>query len=250
MILVLTYHRVSALRESEPEFYTTQASQLERWLDLLESNGFHALKPGELIDPGYQPKSGYLLTFDDGTRDHYDVVFPLLERRGIRGIFFVPTAKLGREGYLTADQVRSMWRAGQAIGSHSHEHRRLDRLMEEDIRVQLEVAGTTIAELTGEWPEYFAAPGGFMNRQVHQRALESGARAIRTMKWGYNRNLDLTSIECVPLNRFMKEKEFMGVLRFQGLGMKYVAKQISRRLIPDSAYERARNAYFRTVGRN
>ena len=28
------------------------------------------------------------LTFDDGLREHYETVFPLLERRGIHGAFF------------------------------------------------------------------------------------------------------------------------------------------------------------------
>lgn len=32
------------------------------------------------------------LTFDDGLRDHFDFVFPILEKKGIRGIFSVNTA--------------------------------------------------------------------------------------------------------------------------------------------------------------
>jgi hypothetical protein len=34
------------------------------------------------------------------------------------------------------------------------------------------------------------------------------------------------------------------------MGFKYAAKQFSRKLIPSSSYERARNAYFRMLGRN
>lgn len=250
MMIILTFHRVTATAQERPEFYTTQAAELEHKLDLLESSGFKPLAPLDLLEPSRAPKSGYLLTFDDGTRDHYEVVYPLLERRKLKGIFFVPTSKIGREGYLTAEQVGEMSRAGQIIGSHSHEHRRLDVLMEEDIRVQLEVAGKVLTDLTGWRPEFFAPPGGYMNRRVSEMALESGARAIRTMKWGYNRSLDLTCIECMPVNRFMTESEFQGVLRFRGMGVKYAAKQFSRKLIPSSSYERARNAYFRMLGRN
>lgn len=249
MIIILTFHRVLAGAQERPEFYTTQAADLEHKLDLLQSSGFKPLAPLDLFANGSQT-SGYLLTFDDGTRDHYDVVFPLLDRRKLKGIFFVPTAKIGREGYLTAEQISAMSRAGQIMGSHSHEHRRLDVLMEEDIRVQLEVAGGILDELTGRRPEFFAPPGGYMNRLVSELALESGARGIRTMKWGYNRRLDLTRIECVPVNRFMTEKEFQGVLRFRGMGVQYAAKQVSRKLIPSGSYEKARNAYFRMLGRN
>lgn len=37
---------------------------------------------------------GFILTFDDGLRDHYEFVFPELKRRGLEGWFFVPTLPL------------------------------------------------------------------------------------------------------------------------------------------------------------
>jgi peptidoglycan/xylan/chitin deacetylase (PgdA/CDA1 family) len=36
-----------------------------------------------------------LLTFDDGLRDHYENVFPILKRAGVTGAFFLPTAAIG-----------------------------------------------------------------------------------------------------------------------------------------------------------
>lgn len=35
------------------------------------------------------PENAFLLTFDDGLADHFEVVFPILESRGLRGVFFV-----------------------------------------------------------------------------------------------------------------------------------------------------------------
>lgn len=37
------------------------------------------------------PNNVFLLTFDDGLADHFDVVLPILESRGLRGVFFVQT---------------------------------------------------------------------------------------------------------------------------------------------------------------
>lgn len=40
------------------------------------------------------PENAFLLTFDDGLADHTEVVFPILEARGLRGVFFVQTGVL------------------------------------------------------------------------------------------------------------------------------------------------------------
>jgi peptidoglycan/xylan/chitin deacetylase (PgdA/CDA1 family) len=39
-----------------------------------------------------RPVPGVVLTFDDGVADHHDVVLPILERLGLWGLFFIPTA--------------------------------------------------------------------------------------------------------------------------------------------------------------
>jgi peptidoglycan/xylan/chitin deacetylase (PgdA/CDA1 family) len=42
-----------------------------------------------LIDGKTLPPRSFLLTFDDGLKDHVDVVAPLLTRRGMSGLFFI-----------------------------------------------------------------------------------------------------------------------------------------------------------------
>ncbi len=45
----------------------------------------------EILASGVPSADGVVLTFDDGFRDHYDHVRPELVRRGLWGIFYVPT---------------------------------------------------------------------------------------------------------------------------------------------------------------
>jgi peptidoglycan/xylan/chitin deacetylase (PgdA/CDA1 family) len=40
------------------------------------------------------PRDLFLLTFDDGFREHLETVTPILAQRGIQGLFFVPTAPI------------------------------------------------------------------------------------------------------------------------------------------------------------
>jgi len=245
MILVLTYHKVLRGPDPKRRFYTIQGEQLERQLEMLVQSGLEAVSPEKLVDSAQPCERAYLLTFDDGTLDHYEVVLPILARYGCHGVFFVPSSRLDRPGYLSSKQVVEMSRAGQTIGLHSHEHRRLDWLGEEDIRVQMEISRQTIGDLTGKPPIFFAPVGGYVNRCVRSVALESGVRVIRTMRWGYNENPDLAALECIPVNRYFTEHEFRQVLEFRRRSaMLYGAKEIAKKMIAPQAYESLRSIVF------
>jgi peptidoglycan/xylan/chitin deacetylase (PgdA/CDA1 family) len=246
MILVLTYHKVLHDQVPDSEFYTIQAEQLESHLELLAQSGLHALSPDKLA--GFEPPSqgAYILSFDDGTVDHYEVVLPLLARHKCCAVFFVPSAKLDRPGYLTSNRVTEMSRAGQTIGLHSHDHRRLDELEEEEVRGQMQLSRQIIGNLTGKRPDFFAPPGGYINRRVRDIALESGVRVIRTMRWGYNQKPDFAALECVPVNRHLTERKFRQVLEFRrGSAMLYATKQIAKRMLPGRTYNSLRDIVFR-----
>jgi len=250
MILFLTYHKVVRQAEVKPEFYTIRAEHLERQLELLSRSGFEPLLPQELLRHREQPKPSYVLSFDDATQDHYEVVLPVLARYKQRAIFFVPTSKLDRAGYLRTETVRKMSQEGHVIGSHSHEHRRLDWMVEEDIREQLQLSQNILGQITGERPAIFAPPGGYITRRVRAMAVEAGIRVIRTMKWGYNPDPDLVSLDCIPVNRHLTEMEFRRILEFRNIAMMYRGKQIAKKLMPSRLYEKVRGFLFGLVGRD
>jgi len=250
MILVLTYHKVVRGPEEHPEFYSVRAEELERHIELLHQNNFRILSPADLLNAEAQSGSACVLSFDDGTLDHFEVVKPLLERLSCRGLFFVPSAKLDRAGRLSSDQVRELGTSGHSIGSHSNEHSRLDRLPEEDVRVQLEVSQQKITRIIGNPTSFFAPPGGFYNRLVKNLALESGFSVIRTMRWGCNRHLDLADVECVPINRFLTRSDFCRLLSGRNMRLAYQAKQVTKRLVPARVYGQLRSFVFGLTGRN
>lgn len=51
------------------------------------------------------PSRTFLLTFDDGLKDHVEWVLPALERRGLRGIFFVSGMPLAERRMLDAHAI-------------------------------------------------------------------------------------------------------------------------------------------------
>lgn len=51
------------------------------------------------------PSRCFLLTFDDGLADHVDHVLPILQRRGLRGTFFIPGVILTTQRLLSAHAI-------------------------------------------------------------------------------------------------------------------------------------------------
>ena len=45
-------------------------------------------------------KSGFLLSFDDGLREVYEVVYPILKRKGVPAVFFVNSGFVGNSGLM------------------------------------------------------------------------------------------------------------------------------------------------------
>jgi peptidoglycan/xylan/chitin deacetylase (PgdA/CDA1 family) len=250
VILILTYHKVIRSSNSESDFYTITAEKFTRQLELLAKSNLRPLAPEALLTPQPDSTPCYALTFDDGTEDHQQIVLPLLQKHNCRGIFFVPTAKISCPGYLSPEGVRQLSRAGQSIGLHSHEHRRMDRFTEEDLRVQFELSQNTLGELTGVRPVLFAPPGGYINSCVRRLAAEAGVRVIRTMRWGYNRKPNLTDLECIPINRYIDEKEFGRILKFERKNGLYSAKQVARTILPARVYAALRDSFSSRLERS
>lgn len=95
---IIMYHYVQEYDPEFPNFYYLDFKNFKKQLDYFEEKyGF--VTPEEwskFIGFGIPPKSQskILLTFDDGLTCHYNFVFKELKKRGLWGIFYVPTFPL------------------------------------------------------------------------------------------------------------------------------------------------------------
>lgn len=241
MILFLTYHKVCAGRGEEAEFYTVSRPVLARQLRAVAAAGLQPLGPADLTKARPAADRRFMLSFDDGTKDHAETVMPLLNSLNLRAVFFVPTAQLNQPGYLSSAQLKELAAAGHTIGCHSHEHKRMDVLSKDEIQHQFEQSRSILRDATGVEPWIFAPPGGFINAAVRAAALHSGLRHIRTMRWGFNRQPDLAALETVPINRHTSDRQFQNILEGRQSRLVYFGKQAVKTLVPARAYERLRS---------
>jgi peptidoglycan/xylan/chitin deacetylase (PgdA/CDA1 family) len=134
------------------------------------------------------PPNGYLLTFDDGLRSSYDAAQQVLAPRGIKAIFFVPTAILGLadraamrrfalenvyQGWsadavtpamyecMSADDLVRLRAAGHLVLPHTYSHCYLPAIGDaERVEAELVRPKQTLETVLGEEVRGFAFPGG------------------------------------------------------------------------------------------
>jgi peptidoglycan/xylan/chitin deacetylase (PgdA/CDA1 family) len=75
-------------------------SAFEKQIIYLKSN-YNIIDPSLILDANYLPRDkDVILTFDDGYRDHFDYVYPILKKYNLSGIFFLSTAVLHNKALL------------------------------------------------------------------------------------------------------------------------------------------------------
>jgi len=87
------YHYVRTAPEGLPYFRYLHVDDFRKQLDFLAQTDRFISKNefAAILKSGTAPKDGIILTFDDATKDHVDYVVPELKKRGLWGIFYVPT---------------------------------------------------------------------------------------------------------------------------------------------------------------
>jgi peptidoglycan/xylan/chitin deacetylase (PgdA/CDA1 family) len=87
----------------------------------------------------YSPSPPAMVTFafDDANASDYTLALPLLQSKGIVGVSNIVTNNVGKEGFLTWDQVIALQEAGWEIASHTVSHPHLSQLDEADIIKEL-----------------------------------------------------------------------------------------------------------------
>jgi peptidoglycan/xylan/chitin deacetylase (PgdA/CDA1 family) len=196
--MFLCYHSVGP---EGPRFLTVSQSLFERHLATLCDRG---LRSGDLsalasIAAGERTQPTVFLTFDDGFRDNYETVFPLLRERGMRAFVFVlpPLVDSGAQfawpevaedsirfpssmRSVTWSMLEEMKDGGFEVGSHTLTHPHLPQLAGERLRQELWESRVRIRDKLGSC-DTLAYPFGHWNPDVAAAAADCGYRFAFTL---------------------------------------------------------------------
>lgn len=121
-----------------------------------------------------------LVTVDDA---HYSALkaFEMMTEKNIRGILFVPSSLVGKEGYLTWAQVNHISKYHE-VGNHSHRHVDLRELPPEKINEEILTCNMLIEKHIGRRPRFLVPPYNKYNKHVENVAEKLNLQIVRNRK--------------------------------------------------------------------
>lgn len=102
-----------------------------------------------------------LITIDDAFSSFYEFAWPYLKKEKIPFILFVSTESVGKNGYMTWNQIKELeTESAVYIGNHSHTHDYLVGLKNQDFMSDIDTSSSIFKEKLGYNPIYFSYPFG------------------------------------------------------------------------------------------
>jgi peptidoglycan/xylan/chitin deacetylase (PgdA/CDA1 family) len=160
--VILCYHRIG---EGRREIDVPRGRFLEH-IEVL-ANQTRVATLDEAVSGSH---GGVVLTFDDGFRDFYDIVLPLLVSREIPATLYLatgfvdagsPSDGIGPDGALTWGMLEEAVSTGLVtVGSHTHGHVDLSRASEQQADDEMRRSKHLIEDRLGRACDHFAYPWG------------------------------------------------------------------------------------------
>jgi len=193
IVPVLMYHHIGdpgpdadAIRRD----LSVSPSNFESQLRYLVERGYESISLEALVmhlQAGQPlPAKPVILTFDDGFKDQYSNAYPLLQKYGFAGTFFVITffADQNRPEYLSWSEVELLHAGGMEIGSHSYTHPSLSGQTFDYVVWQALGSKEAIEARTNEPVRFFSYPSGQYDELVMQVLRSAGYWAAVTVEPG------------------------------------------------------------------
>jgi len=171
----------------DPHNLFVREDALRQQLSSLAARGWTALDlDGYLagLERGRWPARSYLLTIDDGYPSTIELAAPVLRRRGVPAVLFIPPGRLGgtsawmpempAEPIMNADLLREASAYGIEVGVHGWDHADMVGMDSAELGRHVVDSRTELADLLGTTPRSFAYPRGVYDAAAHAAVRDAG----------------------------------------------------------------------------
>ncbi len=157
----------------------------------LKDAGFSFVTQQELADAldnkFVLPERSIMLTFDDGYRDFYTDVFPILKKYNAKAVVYVVPNFLNKPNNLDIWQIKEMLKSGLVeVGAHTMDHSYLVGLPLKNIKYEVEESKKYLEENLGIKVVSFAYPYGVFDDTTMNVVKDAGfTSAVTTVSGKY-----------------------------------------------------------------
>ena len=159
-ILSLMYHRFD---ENKYPSTNIQMDVFKEQIKIINDSKYNFYDPKDLEKNFHTIKTEkkILITIDDAFSSFYEVAWPYLKKKKIPFILFVSTEAVGKNEYMTWDQIAELEKETNVyIGNHSHTHKYLVELKKEDFIDDIDTSSSIFNNKLGYNPIFFSYPYG------------------------------------------------------------------------------------------
>jgi peptidoglycan/xylan/chitin deacetylase (PgdA/CDA1 family) len=180
---ILLYHYVEVvtdLRDTIRQSLDIRPSVLETQITTVIDAGYTPIVLDDLTDyyEGRKdlPERPIIFSFDDGYRDFYTDVFPILKKYHIKAVSFQPSGFLDKNrNYMTTSQLLEIAGSGLVeIDAHTVNHANLTAISLTSARTEITQGKHALEALLGHPVHHFAYPYGRHDAEVEKLVAEAG----------------------------------------------------------------------------
>jgi len=179
---IFCYHHIRKWEKTDSEddrAYIVEPADLEAQLKWLQEAGYHSVTTQQVYDYYANgvalPEKPVMLSFDDDDDNQYANALPLLKKYGFKATFFIMTVTIGKENYMTAEQLKELAKEGHDLEPHTWDHHLVtEYTTEEEWQRQIVEPKKELETLVGHETPFFAYPFGIYDAQSAEKLKSYG----------------------------------------------------------------------------
>ena len=230
------YHRFN---ETKYPSTNIQTEVFKKHIQIIKNSGFNFHNPNKFREQFsvVKSKKEVLITIDDAFESFYVEAWPYLKKNKIPFILFVSTEPVGKNGYMTWNQIREIEKESFAlIGHHSHSHNYLIDETTEKFILDLEKANKIFLKELGYVPNLFSYPYGEYSKFMRDYVSEKFDFAFGQHSGVIDVNKDKFELPRFPINeKYGEIKRFSSIINYFPLEFKEIyplEKQLTKSTNP------------------
>jgi len=220
-ILSIMYHRFN---ESKYPSTNIQMEVFDKHMRLIKDLDYNFYDPKLFVEEFEKTKfeKKILITIDDGFKSFYREAWPYLKENKIPFILFVSTEPVGKNGYMTWDEIKEVESFDFAlIGHHSHTHEYLIDMSNDDFIKDIEIASKIFQEKLGYIPEIFSYPFGEYSNFMKNYISKNFKVAFGQHSGVIDKNKDKFELPRFPINeKYGNLERFKSLINYYPLEYK------------------------------
>ena len=235
-VLAIMYHR---FEENNYPSTNIKLDIFKEHINLIEESNLNFYNPGKFSKNFKKVKKQkkILLTIDDAFMSFYENAWPILKKEKIPFILFVSTEPVGKNGYMSWQQIKEIEKFDfTLIGHHSHTHDYLIDKTNKEFISDIEKANKIFLKELGYVPTLFSYPFGEYSKFMKDYISKNFKLSFGQHSGIIDINKDKFELPRFPINeKYGELKRFKSIINYFPLEYKKllpIDKQLTKSTNP------------------